>query len=458
MIRDSLRRLLTIRIASLFVVVLFLDSVACYYIARQAANAAYDSWLVDSARSLFKAMQVRNGAVSFAMQNVGLDVFQFDELDKTYFRVSSQRQGFIAGEPTLPDVPAKAGATVRLGDTRVANNRVRVAVVETRLPESSDVVTIRVGETLIKRDRLASQILLDMVAPQVGLLLGALVIAWLGVSAWLRPLTDLAHQIEQRDQHNLQPVPVDGLPDEARALVDKINDLLQRLERAMLAQKRFVADAAHQLRTPISAILLYAANAQRDAATAVEQSALKGLRSAAERTARLGRQLLSLARAEPEAKAVIVFEPVDLSALARDIGEEFISRAVAEDIDFGLVVPDAPVIVNGNRGLLADLLSNLIDNALRYGGHGCSVTVTVQQHPLPTILVEDNGPGIPLDQRQHVFERFRRLEDASNSGCGLGLAIVAEIAKLHGAAIEIQDVEGNHGVRFVATFPAITAA
>jgi two-component system sensor histidine kinase TctE len=218
----------------------------------------------------------------------------------------------------------------------------------------------------------------------------------------------------------------------------------------MIAQRRFVADAAHQLRTPLAAILLCAERAQRAANSADEQGALQGLHAAAERAARLSRQLLTLARAEPESNEATELKPVDLVALARSTGEEWIPRALTEDIDFGLVAPNHAVVINGNAGLLGELLSNLLDNAFRYSGRGSHITVTVTDAP-PSIAVDDDGPGIPTDERDKIFERFHRVEGTGTQGCGLGLAIVREIANLHRATVQVGD-GGQKGSRFTVRF------
>ncbi len=452
MIETSLRSGLVVRLMAAIVMLLVLDSIACYYTAAHFANLVYDRWLIDSNRSLSKAVKVVDRRVEFDLPHVARDVFEFDEVDKTYFQISSRKQGFIAGVAALPQLIESSENGLRLVDARVDNQHVRLVATNISLADSDDVVTVEVAETLNKRAQLRTEILLAMSAPQVGLLIVALALAWFGIARGLKPLTDLAAQIEARGHDNLTPVPEANLPKEARTLVSKINDLLVRLERAMVAQKRFVADAAHQLRTPLAAILLYTERAQRVADGDQGQLALLGLHSAAERAARLSQQLLTLARAEPEAAAAIELKPVNLSELARAIGEEWIARALAQEIDFGLVVPDFVIIVNGNAGLLGELLSNLVDNALRYSGRGSRVTVAVEARPTPRLIVEDDGPGIPIDERTKIFERFYRAGGEASSGCGLGLAIVAEIAKLHRAAVQVESGNEQHGVRFIVKF------
>jgi two-component system sensor histidine kinase TctE len=268
----------------------------------------------------------------------------------------------------------------------------------------------------------------------------------------LKPLTDLASQIEARDQNNLSPVPQTGLPREARVLAARINELLARLGSAIRAQKRFVADAAHQLRTPLAAVMLQVERAERATDRATEREALGALHRSVERAGRMTQQLLALARTDPEAINAVELEPLDLVVLARRVGEEWVPRALKRDIDFGLIVPAGPVVVTGDERLLSELLSNLIDNALRYCSAAGRVSVIVEADPRPTLAVQDDGPGIPEDERVRIFERFYRVEGSSGDGCGLGLAIVEEIARLHSSTVQVSAGADGRGSRFTVAF------
>jgi two-component system sensor histidine kinase TctE len=317
---------------------------------------------------------------------------------------------------------------------------------------SDDPVLVSVAETLVKRSTLTREILIGMAAPQIALLGIALLLGRIGVNHGLKPLTDLAEQIEARGQNNLSAVPQGGLPREARVLVARINDLLERLGNAMRAQKRFVADAAHQLRTPLAAVLLHAERAERATDVLSEREALGALHRSVERAARMSAQLLALARTDPEAIANIELKPVDLTTLTRQVGEEWVRRALERDIDFGLAVPDHPVLVKGDERLLSEVLSNLIDNALRYGNSGGHVTLMVEAGVQTRLSVQDDGPGIPEEERARIFERFYRLQDSSSDGCGLGLSIVEEIARLHNATVEVSSGANGRGSRFTVVF------
>jgi two-component system sensor histidine kinase TctE len=448
----SLRVGLLARLGLVLVLLLALDAVACYLTALHFANLVYDRWLIDSTRSLAQAVRSEQGRIEFDVPRVALQIFQFDEVDKTYFKIVSARRGFLAGDSGLPDHPTVPINGIHLSDATLEGQAVRAVATRIAPPGTDDTVTVSIAETLIKRTTLARDILLAMVAPQVALVGIASLLAWLGVSRGLKPLTDLASQIEARDQNNLTPVPQTGLPREARVLAARINELLARLDSAMRAQRRFVADAAHQLRTPLAAVMLHAEWAQRAPDGATEREALRALHRSVERAGRMSQQLLSLARTDPDATNAVELKPLDLVTLARRVGEEWIPRALKRDIDFGLIVPDSPVRITGDDRLLSELLSNLIDNALRYSKPAGRVSVIVEAGPQPKLAVQDDGPGIPEDERVRIFERFYRMPGSDGEGCGLGLAIVEEIARLHGSTVEVSTGSDARGSRFTVIF------
>ena len=450
----SLRAGLLLRLGVVLVLLLTLDAVASYFTALHFANLVYDRWLIDSTRSLAQAVRAEHGLIQFDLPRVALEIFQFDEVDQTYFKVSSETEGFIGGDAALPDVAPTQIGGLRLAFTNVHGNPVRLVSTLIAPGRPEDPVLVTVAETLKKRSTLTGEILIGMAAPQIALLGIALLLGRIGVNHGLKPLTDLAAQIESRGQNNLSPVPQSGLPREARVLVARINDLLERLGNAMRAQKRFVADAAHQLRTPLAAVLLHAERAERATDTSTEREALGALHRSVERAARLSAQLLALARTDPEAVSAIELKPLDLTALTRTVGEEWVRRALERDIDFGLAVPDHPVLVKGDERLLSEVLSNLIDNALRYGNPGGHVTLMVESGEKIRLCVQDDGPGIPPEERTRIFERFYRLQNSNSDGCGLGLSIVEEIARLHNATVEVTSGANDRGSRFSVVFRA----
>jgi two-component system sensor histidine kinase TctE len=432
---------------------------ACYYTSWHFANLVYDRWLVDSNRSLATAIHTRDGQIVVDLPQAALEVFQFDAVDTIYYRIDSSRRGFIAGETGLHPIYDVPVGTVRLGDSTIGKRRVRLVSSRLARTASGDSPIVTVAETLIKRSTLTREILLAMLAPQAALLLGALALAWININRGLKPLTDLAEAIQSRGHANLTPVAVDGLPAEARILVSRLNELFGRVGAAMQAQERFVGDAAHQLRTPLASLVLHAEAAERAGEPQARRRALRNLRAAADRAARLSQQLLVLMRAGPAAVAATHFTRLDLTALVRRLGEEWVPQMLACGIDFGLAVPEHPLWVEADGALLGELLSNLLDNARRYGRSEGRVTLGLQLQRGPgstqaTLYVEDDGPGIPASELDRIFERFYRVPGTTGEGCGLGLAIVRQIATLHGATLKAISEPGVGGSRFTISFQA----
>ena len=422
-------------------------------LAAHVANLAYDTWLEEDTRSLAQAVVVdHQGDIGLRLPRIARAVFKYNSNDDNYYRLTTARHGVVAQDGNLPSqAAAPPPDTLRLSNGFVGGRPVRIVALRIAPSETRDTAVLEVAETLNKRSSLTSRILLEMAAPQLALVLIAVVFAWSAVRTGLKPLTTLAHAIEYRGDQ-LAPVPEVGLPREALVLARRINQLLARQERALQAQRRFVADAAHQLRTPLATILLHAERAERATGDEARQE-LRGLHTAVARAARLSHQLLALARAEPEAAANLALTPLDLAAVARAEGEDWVAPALERGIDFGFLAPGGPVMINGHQGLLGELISNLIDNALRYCPHGSKVTLAVIAEPAPTLSVEDDGPGIPAESRERVFERFYRGSHSSGEGCGLGLAIVREIATAHGATVQVLPGQEGRGVCFLVRFP-----
>ena len=448
----SLRSGLTLRVLAVALLLLVLDGIYCYALSAHFANLAYDRWLIEDAGSLAQALSVEGGKTSVVLPRVALAIFKFDDYDQTFYRVVTTHGRVLANDGDLPDVAPRRDGKPRLTSMTIAGVPMRIVSTEVKVPGSTEGVRLIVGETVNKRASLLSEILLEMALPQLGLLLGALLFVRFAVDRGLKPLTVVSAAIEARGQNLLTPVSEAGLPWEARILVSRINDLLGRLQQAITAQRRFVSDAAHQLRTPLATVSLHAERAQRSPDSESRNQALRALQSQIVRAARVTQQLLALARSGPEAAATRTLSPLDLGALARSAGENWIGLALARRIDFGFVGPEQPVMIQGHAGLLEELINNLTDNALRYCPGGSSVTLSISAAPLPELAVTDDGPGIPESERERIFERFHRGASEDTEGCGLGLAIVREIATVHGATVNAEAGREGHGTRFVVRF------
>jgi len=295
-----------------------------------------------------------------------------------------------------------------------------------------------------------------MILPQLMLIVFAGLMLWYAVGRGLAPLERLRREIENRSHRDLSALPVEDTPQEVRPLISAMNQLLDRLSLALASQQRFIADAAHQLRTPIAGLKTQTELALRQTPTGEAHDTLKQLRSATERATHLVNQLLSLARAEPPAGRVQPGERIDLEGLARAATAEWVPRALARDVDLGFDPDSRAVLVEGDPFLLREMLNNLLDNAVRYTHAGGQVTVCVgAKDGRPLLTIEDNGPGIPETERARVFERFYRVLGTGVEGCGLGLAIVREIAQSHGAEVRLTPAQGGAGTIAQVIFPAL---
>ncbi len=311
---------------------------------------------------------------------------------------------------------------------------------------------IQVAQPMALRTERSAAIALRHTIPYAVLLPLSLLLAWLAVGAGLRPLERLAGELRARSHASLAPLALDGLPGELRPLVDNLNDLLARLERALGAQRSFIADAAHELRSPMTALRLQLDLAEQTSDAAERAVALAALRGGFERSIRLIEQLLTLARLDPEAPARA--DPVELADVARAVVAERALIAGDTGVDLGLARAE-PASVNGDTEALAVLLGNLVDNALRYTPRGGRVDVAVRRDGTRAVLeVADEGPGIPAAERERVFDRFYRGEGDGASGSGLWLAIVRRVAERHGAEVRLEDGPQGRGLTVRVVFPA----
>ena len=310
---------------------------------------------------------------------------------------------------------------------------------------------VQAAETLAKRERIAREVFFTHAAVEVLVFVVALAAVWLGVGRGLAPLEKLRAEIAKRSHRDLRPVEENQAPDEVRPLVRELNDLLGRLDRAIELQQQFVADAAHQLRTPLAALQAQVDAARCEPLTPQLDATVNQLDAAARRASRLTHQLLTLARVDPSAERPYAPQAGDLSELVQPDLSDWIFRADGKGIDFGFELEPAPVLAEPE--LVQELTANLLDNAIKYTPNGGVVTLSTGQRDGRSFLqVQDNGPGIPESERERVFERFHRVKGAPGNGSGLGLAIVREIVHRHGGNIELgRGARG--GTRIAAYFP-----
>lgn len=440
-VRSIRAQLLTWLIAGLSIAIVA-ATIATYLRAREEANELFDLQLKQTAASI-TGMPFASGTMGEAQAAEGLVVQIWDRNGVRVYLPQPQRE---APADPMPPRQTPGFATI---DTPSGPYRVHSVLAGGQL--------VQVGQPIAVRRELAASLALRTIVPWLVATPLLLLIVWLAIARGLAPLNRLAAAVERRTPTQLAPVADTGWPQETVPLVDALNGLLARLDSALDAQRAFVADAAHELRSPLAALHLQAQLAER-AATAEERAvALRDLRQGLARATRMVEQLLALAREEPGVEAPAT-ESVDLAALAREVVAELAPLAGTSEIDLGV---DAPphLRLDGDSAGLRTLLGNLVDNAIRYTPRGGQVDVSVRAESGKTVLaVCDNGPGIPPADRARVFERFVRGRQSGVSGSGLGLAIVRRVAERHGAGVALEDGPGGMGLCVVVRFPSAAAA
>ena len=442
-LRAHLLRLLLPPIAALLAV----GAVVAYYPSMEPATEAYDQALVDIGIALGAHVRVGevgiNAGYSFELPPAVEQVLRTDRYDTIYYRILSPGGADLAGEPELP-LPEGAGPYDALFKGQ------KVHVVSVQSPCGPATCNVLVAETNVKRSRLTREIMLSSLLPQLLLAVATLVIVWFGVKRGLGPLESLSEEIKQRSPRDLRPIDASAAPEETRPLLVALNGLLEQVAQASRNQQRFLANAAHQLRTPLAGLQAHTELALAQPLPGAVRAQLDQVHQATIRTARLANQLLALARAEPGARG----DPssVNLKSVVEAEADAWVHQALARDVDLGFELEGAPV--EGDAFLLREALANLVHNAIEYSSRGGHVTVrTGARNNHAFVEVEDDGPGIPSAERARVLERFYRVPGTSGTGSGLGLAIVREIAAGHGAGIELSEGAGARGCRVAITFP-----
>ena len=432
-----------------------------HYFANAVAGDPYDQALREHVSAIARQVKIESGRIVVTFPGTARSLLRADEVDSIYFHVVQRNGKHIAGDPELPiaeDVlsqPDEPGETF-YRDAEVNGQDLRVAYQYLADPSLSRDrwVLVEVGETLGKRSQLSNKIIASVILPQFVIIPLAVVLVWFGLSQGLKPLTRLRQKIEARRDGDLSEINTRRVPEEIGPLVDVFNAMIERMRRNMAAQQRFIADAAHQLRTPLTGLKAQAQLASRESDPEALRRALDNVAAGVDRANRLVTQMLALARAEAGAQQQALL-PLDLAALLPSVVEAWVTRAMDRQIDLGLDEPGeeaAPIL--GNEFLLREMINNLIDNALRYTRPGGRVTCRALAHGSFVILeIEDSGIGINEADAENVFERFYRVNNAETEGSGLGLAIVREIAETHRANATLRPNPHEHGTVARVVFP-----
>lgn len=429
-----------------------------YDISKRFTNLAYDRTLLDSALDISRNIKILDDQIYVDLPDVAWQMLQTRDSGRLFYLVTGPSGDFITGNETALPMPPEIGTDrVHYYDGELRGRPIRaVALRHPVLPGSGrGAVLIRVAERVTVRGESARQIITRMMLPQGLLVLMAALAVWYGVGRGLAPLGTLRRELEHRSHRDLSALSAEDAPSEVRPLIKAMNELLARLGIALDAQQRFIADAAHQLRTPLAGIKTQTELALRQTQQEQTREILDQLHAATDHATRLANQLLALARAEPGARMENPLVALDIADLAREATTEWVPRALARGIDLGFDGAVQSVMINGNAFLLREMLNNLLDNAVRYTQPGGHITVRVRHEQEEVLLtVEDDGPGVPEGDRERVFERFYRVLGTGTEGCGLGLAIVREIAASHGADSKLLPGPGGCGTLVEIRFPS----
>jgi two-component system, OmpR family, sensor histidine kinase TctE len=444
-LRQRLLFLLLLPLTALLVVSLVAD----YRIAFETAAQAYDHALVDDAVALAGRVRVTDGKLLADLPDVAEAVLRTDRSDQEFLSIYGPANKLLTGDADLHPDPAVAGHNPLIGNGEFRGKKVRKASYQ--LETAAGLVTVTVAETTHKRERAGSKILAAMIFPNVLLILATLLLVYIGVRSGLAPLTQLSEEIGRRRPHDLSPLPKGTVPGEAEPLLHAMDGLIDDLRSAATAQQAFLANAAHQLKTPLSSLQTQLELHVQELPAEHRHRALR-LLDATRRLGHLTHQLLALARSAPDVN-IAEKRPVDLAKVIEARASSWFDLALKREVDLGFETETS--IVAGSEWLISELLSNLVENAVNYapGGSGkVTVRCGISDDGRPFAEVEDNGPGIPEAEREHIFERFYRVSGTPGLGTGLGLAIVKEVADLHGAIILIDVAAEGEGVCFKSVF------
>jgi len=419
-----------------------------YAIAWIPAQIAFDQSLADAATMLAARVSERGGRLQLDLPQASEYALRDDGLDRVYFSVRDSQGRLLAGDAEVPLRPARAAAPAT--DAVINGEAVRMVAQPVLAGQEQGMVVV--AKTLRKRAQARSAILRGMLPLAALFTLASVGLVWFSVTNGLSPLNQVRAGIEARSADDLAPIASGEVPFEVKPVVHAFNSLLERVREVAQAQQDFLANVAHQLRTPLAGMRTQIELLAEQQCTPEAASSLAMMQGSTERMIRQVNQLLSFARAEPGPLRKIHLEPLALDQLLEESIQHFVEQALRKDIDLGFDLK--PTMVQGDRFLLRDLVDNLVDNAIRYTPAMGTVTVSCFPHLDGGMLtVEDSGLGIAPAKRSAVFKRFQRL-DSKTMGSGLGLAIVRDIATAHGASVAIDTPASGQGALFSVYFPA----
>ncbi len=444
---------------------LAINALLAYRGALDAANLAYDRALAASIKSISERIYAKGGEVVVDIPDSALEIFSEGAQERVFYAVIGPTGILLTGYPDLPvPQPATGDGILKTADDVFNGDSIRIGTMRKRLYDSTlrgdDTILVVVAETTETRTELAWSLFYDSLRRQLALVALGVLALLVGLAMAFRPLLQLRETIRSRSDEDLSPVSHEGVPSEIRPLVDAINHHMGRISAMVEARKRFLADAAHQIRTPLTVLGMQAEYGLRQDDPAEMRRSLESLSYSIGGARRLANQMLTLSRVEAVNGLIRERELLDLAALVRDVAMELSPLALGKKIDLAYEGPRDGLMVEGNGSMLHEMVANLLDNAIRYTPEGGHVTVaTRREDDMAAIAVADNGPGVPLDEREKVFLRFYRgLDRGDAHGSGLGLAIVREICAAHDGSVVLDDGPGGRGLAVTVRLPVARVA
>jgi two-component system sensor histidine kinase TctE len=450
----SLRSYLMQRLLISLYLLWIISTIVGYFATINYANQPYDMVLLQRANAVAAQLKLGSGHEELDVIPTLPDGSELGIPDRVLYTVTDSEGKKLAGNGnTLRPLSYRRDRVGPLFSNGERDGE-KTRMVSLTFNSNGQVLQLHVSETTQQRQALIRGILANIVIPQLLLTLIALAVVWYGLKQGLRPLERLRNEVLDRRRDDLSQLDGSKAPEEVRPLIDAVNNLLERLKQVMASQQRFVADAAHQLRTPFAGLRTQSELALRTNDPQQKQHAVEHILTSTQHGIRLVNQLLALARNEPGGQNTDNFTALNLTQLAQECTVHWVPMAVEKNIDLGYEGASVPVEVNGDANSLMEMLNNLIDNAIRYTPTGGHITVGINVMPeYVELSVEDNGPGIEPQHRERVFERFYRVLGTGQSGSGLGLPIVAEVAKRHQAALQLDAGKDGKGTLISIRFP-----
>jgi len=426
--------------------------------ASSTASVVQDRMLLGSARIVAEQLHSEDGTFPDHVPPAALELFESSENDQVYYRVTSGAGQLVTGYPelALPDVQLQA-ETPHFFDGVMRGAPVRaVAFLQPVLGEpGTQPVTVAIAQTLNGHAALTRTLWLHTIAEQLLLLALTAILMLFGLRRGLRPLVNLSDTVAAREPGSLQPLPFHAMPPELSPLVVAINEYARRLDQYAGAQRVFIQNAAHQLRTPLTLLTTQVSYALRATESAGRDESLTAIRNTVQQSARLVKQLLTLSVVEAQEGTAPADAEVELDTVVRTVLEDLAGQAQAKELDLGFeCAGTGPVLIRAQALAVREIAMNLVDNAIRYTQRGGMVTARIEvASDAVTLLVEDNVPGIAPGERERVFERFYRIHDGDSAGSGLGLHIVREFAARIDASVELRTPGSGQGLTVAVRFP-----